>query len=385
MICFASFPYTPPLTSVAVITSTNGTLIGASTNLFRYNSNLLNSAVNVALFTSTSNLPFTSVSLFANTLFVSAAYGNDATAVRNDPSHPWLSPSTAATNAQSGDLIYFTDGTFMYGLGTENVNYYFNDGTSLQSLTMKDGNLYGLGTFGSLTVASTKSYAYTYHSLKSISDGIGALANPGCVTVINAQDSINAAIVFGGKGLVLNCNSITNIQLTSVNSLYPIANDSFIEINANYYANSSSINVDDSPLYGGSVSAPFPVNWIINCKKMDFSRKNPSLSANITLVDNYNVTFKNCDIYCTNTANGGFILTSPLYLTSTTNNITMQNCRIRLGSNSFYNTTQSSGKAYWHFLNTVSDVAFTNQANATYFSTNVAGTLIVDTNWFSTP
>jgi len=63
MICFASFPYTPPLTSVAVITSTNGTLIGSSTNFFRANSNLLNSAVNVYL---TNQINYTNYYVYTN-------------------------------------------------------------------------------------------------------------------------------------------------------------------------------------------------------------------------------------------------------------------------------------------------------------------------------
>jgi hypothetical protein len=340
----------------------------------------------------TSILPFTSVSLFANTLYVSAASGNNATAIRNDPSHPWIDPNLAVSNAQTGDLIYFVDGSYpSTSIETyKSLNFYFNDGTYLHSLVaIGNCTLNGLGSFDTVTVANNTSDPTFY--CKNIYTALSTAYNTNNTITWQIQEKLDGYLHVSGKKNIINCNILTNVLSIVDYNDYNFANwtNMTIEINANFYMSGPRDNLFQ--IGGGTKIYKF----ILRCKKMFLNNYGAALLAPISLVDGASLTIKDSDIVATN-LNIGFLGTG-VNLTptvTTTNHITMQNCRIQLGStNQWASRSQyGNGFAYWHFMNVISDVAFVTQgsysgavAGTGYLSTNVFGTPLIDTNWFATP
>jgi len=136
---------------------------------------------------------WTNVLLGARLLWVDGVSGNDSTAVRQDPTHAWATPTAAATNAVEGDSIVVMAGSYIAdSLGTNLVNWVLESGSEIASD-------YPCFTFTNATA--------------SIS-GSGAVTNTagGSVLVCENSTVLVDGITLGGRIELIGTNNVVTLR-----------------------------------------------------------------------------------------------------------------------------------------------------------------------------
>ena len=342
--------------------------------------------------------------LALNTVYVSAATGNNATAVVGRPDRPYSSLTIAASNCPAGGTVAVSDGVFFESpLVKVNQNWVCADNTFIKSVSVASGvafNMTGLAILGDPS-GVLGSYFTNYTNMRLEVKGIEVFGsmhfvstNTGAVITVVARDYVNFLGAAFDDPLNIETLDMTTSVLTNYYNNYqsgiPIQFGLSRNANKTYKISGNALYIVGGPASqsGGGTNT----HVIFAFKKINCANQNSAsvvqFGGNI-LTPNIQYSVFNSDIdfsyfynSISNNPNGALLGGG----SGSTNFITFQNCRFNLMTNAMASIGNArNGYVYARYYNCVSTLTNLPISNGVGFITNAFDNTVVDAGWTNTP